>query len=221
MKNQFSLEINTACSEKFNEFKPTKLGGFCNSCDKEVIDFTKMTAQEISYYFKNNTSKNTCGQFNKKQLTTYNEKPIRRKKYGFLATLGLAVLSLFSFNTTQAQKKNTPIDKNNIDLNNEEKDILVKGVVSDESGPLPGVSVILKGTTSSTETNFEGDFTFPELLKKGDILIFSFIGMDNKKVVIQNNNSVNTLNLKVTMTQDSCLLMGKVAVKKVYRSKKS
>ncbi|WBX69994.1 carboxypeptidase-like regulatory domain-containing protein [Tenacibaculum dicentrarchi] len=99
--------------------------------------------------------------------------------------------------------------------------MLVKGVVSDESGPLPGVSVILKGTTSSTETNFEGDFTFPELLKKGDILIFSFIGMDNKKVVIQNNNSVNTLNLKVTMTQDSCLLMGKVAVKKVYRSKKS
>ncbi|MBE7691367.1 hypothetical protein G1K75_00165 [Tenacibaculum finnmarkense] len=221
MKNQFSLEINTPCSEKFNEFKPTKLGGFCNSCDKEVIDFTKMTTQEISCYFKNNTSKNTCGQFNKKQLTTYNEKPIRRKKYGFSATFGLAVLSLFSFNTTQAQEGNTPIDKNNIDLNNQEKDILVKGVVSDESGPFPGVSVLLKGTTSSTETNFDGHFTFPKLLKKGDVLIFSFVGMDTKKVIIQNNNSVNTLNLKVTMAQDSCLLMGKVAVKKVYRSKKS
>ncbi|MCG8207114.1 carboxypeptidase-like regulatory domain-containing protein [Tenacibaculum finnmarkense] len=220
MKNQFKLEINTPCSEKFNEFKPTKLGGFCNSCNKEVIDFTKMTAQEISYYFNNNTSKNTCGQFNQKQLTTYNEKPIRRKKYGFLATFGLAVLSLFSFNTTQAQEGNTPIDKNNIDLNNQEKDILVKGVVSDESGPLPGVSVILKGTTLSTETDFDGNFTFPELLKKGDVLIFSFVGMDTKKVIIQNNNSVNTINLKVTMTQDSCLLMGKVAVKKVYRSKK-
>ncbi|MBE7644409.1 hypothetical protein G1L02_00165 [Tenacibaculum finnmarkense] len=220
MKNQFSLEINTPCSEKFNEFKSTKLGGFCNSCDKEVIDFTKMTAQEISCYFKNNTSKNTCGQFNKKQLTTYNEKPIRRKKYGFLATLGLAVLSLFSFNTTQAQEGNTPIDKNNIDLNNQEKDILVKGVVSDESWPLPGTSVFLEGTDIGTETDFDGNFTFPKLLKKGDVLIFSFVGMDTKKVIIQNNNSVNTLNLKVTMAQDSCLLMGKVAVKKVYRSKK-
>ncbi|MCD8422243.1 carboxypeptidase-like regulatory domain-containing protein [Tenacibaculum finnmarkense] len=220
MKNQFSLEINTPCSEKFNEFKSTKLGGFCNSCDKEVIDFTKMTAQEISYYFNNNTSKNTCGQFNKKQLTTYNEKPIRRKKYGFLATLGLAVLSLFSFNTTQAQEGNTPIDKNNIDLNNQEKDILVKGVVSDESWPLPGTSVFLEGTDIGTETDFDGNFTFPKLLKKGDVLIFSFVGMDTKKVIIQNNNSVNTLNLKVTMAQDSCLLMGKVAVKKVYRSKK-
>ncbi|MBE7632759.1 hypothetical protein F7642_00155 [Tenacibaculum finnmarkense genomovar ulcerans] len=220
MKNQFSLEINTPCSEKFNEFKSTKLGGFCNSCNKEVIDFTKMTAQEISYYFNNNTSKNTCGQFNQKQLTTYNEKPIRRKKYGFLATLGLAVLSLFSFNTTQAQEGNTPIDKNNIDLNNQEKDILVKGVVSDESWPLPGTSVFLEGTDIGTETDFDGNFTFPKLLKKGDVLIFSFVGMDTKKVIIQNNNSVNTLNLKVTMAQDSCLLMGKVAVKKVYRSKK-
>ncbi|MCG8801765.1 carboxypeptidase-like regulatory domain-containing protein [Tenacibaculum finnmarkense] len=220
MKNQFSLEINTPCSEKFNEFKSTKLGDFCNSCNKEVIDFTKMTAQEISYYFNNNTSKNTCGQFNQKQLTTYNEKPIRRKKYGFLATLGLAVLSLFSFNTTQAQEGNTPIDKNNIDLNNQEKDILVKGVVSDESWPLPGTSVFLEGTDIGTETDFDGNFTFPKLLKKGDVLIFSFVGMDTKKVIIQNNNSVNTLNLKVTMAQDSCLLMGKVAVKKVYRSKK-
>ncbi|MCD8409954.1 carboxypeptidase-like regulatory domain-containing protein [Tenacibaculum finnmarkense] len=220
MKNQFSLEINTPCSEKFNEFKSTKLGGFCNSCNKEVIDFTKMTAQEISYYFNNNTSKNTCGQFNQKQLTTYNEKPIRRKKHGFLVTLGLAVLSLFSFNTTQAQEGNTPIDKNNIDLNNQEKDILVKGVVSDESWPLPGTSVFLEGTDIGTETDFDGNFTFPKLLKKGDVLIFSFVGMDTKKVIIQNNNSVNTLNLKVTMAQDSCLLMGKVAVKKVYRSKK-
>ncbi|MBE7652374.1 carboxypeptidase-like regulatory domain-containing protein [Tenacibaculum finnmarkense] len=221
MKNQFKLEINTPCSEKFNEFKPTKLGGFCNSCDKEVIDFTKMTAQEISYYFNNNTSKNTCGQFNKKQLTTYNEKPIRRKKYGFLATLGLAVLSLFSFNTTQAQEGNTPIDKNNIDLNNQEKDILVKGVVSDESGPFPGVSVLLKGTTSSTETNFDGHFTFPKSLKKGDVLIFSFIGMENKKVIIQNKKSAKNIELKINMKEDSCMLLGKVAVKKVYRSKKS
>ncbi|WBX74314.1 carboxypeptidase-like regulatory domain-containing protein [Tenacibaculum pacificus] len=221
MKNQFSLEINTPCSEKFNEFKPTKLGGFCNSCNKEVIDFTKMTTQEISHYFKNNTSKNTCGQFNKKQLTTYNEKPIRRKKYGFLATFGLAILSLFSFDTTQAQEGNTPIDKNNIDLNNQGYDILVRGVVSDESGPLPGASVILEGTDISTETDFDGNFTFPKLLKKGDILIFSFIGLENKKVIIQNNKSVRAINLKVGMTLDSCILAGKVAVKKVYSSKKS
>ncbi|MEX6626085.1 carboxypeptidase-like regulatory domain-containing protein [Tenacibaculum salmonis] len=219
MKNKFKLEINTPCSEKFNEFKPTKLGGFCNSCDKEVIDFTKMTTQEISYYFKNN-SKNTCGQFNKRQLTTYNEKPIRRKKYGFLVTFGLAVLSLFSFNTTQAQERNTTIDKNNIDLNNQDYDILVRGVVSDESEPLPGASVILEGTDIGTETDFDGNFTFPKLLKKGDVLIFSFIGMEIKKVVIQNNKSANSITLKVSLIEYSCTLVGKVAVKKVYRSKK-
>lgn len=75
MKNQFSLEINRPCSEKFNQFATTELGGFCNSCEKEVIDFSKMTSQEVISYFKNNNTKNTCGQFKKQQLTTYPPKP--------------------------------------------------------------------------------------------------------------------------------------------------
>jgi hypothetical protein len=33
----------------------------------------------------------------------------------------------------------------------------ISGIVSDESGPLPGVSIIIKGTGTGTETDFDGN----------------------------------------------------------------
>ncbi len=217
MKNQFKIEIETPCSENFNQFKPTNFGGYCGSCNKEVIDFSKMTSQEVIYYFKNNHSKNTCGKFNKQQLTTYVEKPIQRTKYHLLGTFGLALLSFFSFNTAQAQETNST--KNNINLKKQDSNINVKGVVSDESGPLPGVNILLQGTSIGVETDFNGYFNFPDTLKKGAVLIFSFIGLESKKITIQNNKSVANIELKVNMKSDSSILMGKVAVKKIYSSK--
>jgi len=51
----------------------------------------------------------------------------------------------------------------------------IKGIVSDSSGePLPGVSISIKGTTFGTITNMDGQFTIRA--KKGNTLIFSFIG---------------------------------------------
>ncbi len=51
----------------------------------------------------------------------------------------------------------------------------VSGIVSDESGVLPGVTIMVKGTNNGTETDFDGNFTIKA--KKGDTLIFSFVGM--------------------------------------------
>ena len=51
----------------------------------------------------------------------------------------------------------------------------VSGTVSDESGPLPGVSVIVEGTTRGTETDFDGNFSISA--KEGEVLRFSFLGM--------------------------------------------
>ena len=66
--NLFKLEISSPCSENFNDFKPTKKGGFCDSCQKEVIDFTRMNSEEIATYFKTRTIDNTCGRFTPAQL---------------------------------------------------------------------------------------------------------------------------------------------------------
>lgn len=52
----------------------------------------------------------------------------------------------------------------------------VSGVVSDNSGVVPGVNVVIKGTKISTQTDFDG--TYKIKAKTGDVLVFSYVGMD-------------------------------------------
>ena len=49
----------------------------------------------------------------------------------------------------------------------------ITGKVSDGSGPLPGVSVVIKGSTIGTETDFDGKYSIKA--SSGDILIFRYI----------------------------------------------
>ena len=51
----------------------------------------------------------------------------------------------------------------------------ISGNVTDESGPLPGVNVIIKGTTNGTQTDFDGNYTIKA--NTGDVIIFSYVGM--------------------------------------------
>lgn len=78
------------------------------------------------------------------------------------------------------------------------QDLTVKGKVSDSSGELLGVSVLVKGTSNGTSTDFNGMYTIKA--KKGDILIFSYLGYKTKEVVI--NSSLHN----VFLIQDSSLL---------------
>ncbi len=221
MKNELTLKINKPCSKNFNLFTPTKAGGFCNSCEKEVIDFTKMNSQEIIAYFKQNVSKKTCGRFTKHQLGTFSEATPSSKNYSFWKGVGIACLSIFSICTMQAQVKNSNTEINKITSTQKQNTIVVKGIVSDESAPLPGVSIVLEGTTVGVETDFNGYFEFPVKLKKGDILVFSFVGMDTQKIIVTNENSTSLVEMKIDMKMTSCLLLGDVVVKQVYSSKKN
>ncbi|MFD2564996.1 carboxypeptidase-like regulatory domain-containing protein [Aquimarina rubra] len=226
MKKQFSLNVKTPCTENFTNFSPTEKGGFCNSCTKEVIDFSRMDTTEIIHYFETHSTKNTCGRFNSNQLTTYTNTDSKRKNISLLTGLAFACITLFSFTKTQAQniKNQTTTTNNNPSKFQKvinENDITVKGIVSENGIPLPGANIVLEGTTTGTSTDFDGNFEFPVQLKKGDVLVFSYIGFTSKKVVIEDKNSANDIALKVNLKESGCILMGKVAVKKVYSSKKN
>ena len=59
----------------------------------------------------------------------------------------------------------------------------VTGTVTDEAGiPLPGVSIFIKGTTSGTQTDFNGEYSLPASI--GDILVFSYIGMTTQELTV-------------------------------------
>ncbi|MFV0247906.1 MAG: carboxypeptidase-like regulatory domain-containing protein [Tenacibaculum sp.] len=58
----------------------------------------------------------------------------------------------------------------------------ITGTVSDESGPLPGVTVLIKGTSQGTQTDFDGNYNIKA--KTDNILIFSYIGMKTTEKTI-------------------------------------
>jgi len=59
---------------------------------------------------------------------------------------------------------------------------VVSGVLEDESGPLPGATIIVKGTNIGTETDFDGNYSIE--CQVGDILVFTFIGMTTREVKV-------------------------------------
>jgi hypothetical protein len=231
MNTEINLSIKKPCSEKFDSFTPTSVGGFCAACQKEVIDFTKMSEEEIILYFSS-TTKNTCGRFEPSQLKTYPkiDTSPRKSRLG-LMRIGLMSLSLTSLftSTTQAQhqlqatqaqvlsqKDTQPVSENTDAVHNDKTTIKVSGVVTDQRGePLPGVSIIHKGTTDGIATDENGKFQFWKTLEEGDILVFSFVGLESKEVKI---TAQTPQYMKVVM-KAGCELMGEVATTEVYRSK--
>lgn len=67
----------------------------------------------------------------------------------------------------------------------------VQGVVKEKKSgdSLPGVSVVIKGTTKGAETDFDGKFTI-EKVKTGEILVFRYLGYADKEIVIGTNRNL-------------------------------
>ncbi len=61
---------------------------------------------------------------------------------------------------------------------------------SDGSGPLPGVTILVKGTTTGTTTDFDGNYTL-QVSDANATLVFSFIGYITKEIVVGNQSTLN------------------------------
>jgi len=82
----------------------------------------------------------------------------------------------------------------------------ITGTVTADNAPLPGVTVVVKGTTIGTVTNADGDYTL-KVPQNAKILVLSFIGMKTKEVAIGNQSTIN-----VTMEADVIGLEEVVAI---------
>lgn len=59
----------------------------------------------------------------------------------------------------------------------------VTGTVTDSQGmPLPGVNVVIQGTSTGTQTDFDGNYSIQA--EQGDILVFSFVGMERLEYTV-------------------------------------
>lgn len=69
----------------------------------------------------------------------------------------------------------------------------IKGTVTEEGGePMPGVNVVIKGTTQGSVTDINGEYTI-RVSDNDAILVFSLIGYSAKEIVVGNQNEINVV----------------------------
>lgn len=72
------------------------------------------------------------------------------------------------------------------------KTIVIKGKVTDKQGvAMPGVTVMLKGTTLGTATDADGQYELTVQKEHATILVFSFVGMKTLEVAINGKSEIN------------------------------
>lgn len=68
----------------------------------------------------------------------------------------------------------------------------ITGTVTDEQGlPLPGVNIIIEGTATGVQTDFDGNYSISA--SQGDVLVFTFIGLETARYTVQNNNTIDVV----------------------------
>lgn len=90
----------------------------------------------------------------------------------------------------------------------------ITGKVTDSSGTsLPGVSVVVKGTTTGIITDLDGKYTLPKVSENA-ILQFSFVGMKMQEIAIGNKTTINVTLAEESIGIDEVVAVGYGTVKK-------
>ncbi|MCB0670132.1 MAG: carboxypeptidase-like regulatory domain-containing protein, partial [Saprospiraceae bacterium] len=85
--------------------------------------------------------------------------------------------------------------------------LTVTGTVTDEAGdPLPGATVLVKGTTNGTVSDFDGSFSLE--VNEGDILVFSFTGYGTQEVPVGTQTVFNVTLLEEASALDEVVVVG-------------
>jgi CarboxypepD_reg-like domain len=199
MKTNFQILIPTPCHEDWGKFKPTSTGGFCGSCQKNVIDFSIMSESQLVAYFRDLPTDNQhlCGRFRNDQL---------QKNYDIESWFPQWNITNKTLNyevpiTQFRNSQNTislPLIRKMKMVRNMTMAILtfafaesygqqktIAGQVVDHDGqPLPGVSISIKNTTKGIASDKDGKYNLT--VDEKDILVFSFVGFERNELKIKN-----------------------------------
>ncbi|WP_319589405.1 SusC/RagA family TonB-linked outer membrane protein [uncultured Draconibacterium sp.] len=96
---------------------------------------------------------------------------------------------LIGFDNSKVKSKNEQKEPNNESLQPQKKTIT--GKVTDANGePLPGASIIVKGTTIGVTGDVDGNYTL-EIPNDAEVLVFSFVGMKVQEIAIGEQTQIN------------------------------
>jgi len=212
--SNLKIIISKPCSENWKNMKPLEEGRFCSSCEKQVLDFTEFTNQELVNWFKK-YSGNTCGRLKPSQLNNLivskSTFSLNRFKPGLIAASLVALLSFPKLSVAHLkshyptflsdQKSKSPII---LDVKKTDELVVIKGRVidNDDKSPLIGLIIGIKGGkvigTTDAKGNFEIKLNSKEFSKKA-ILEFRYIGYETKEYKVNlNRDSPIFIEMKIS-----------------------
>lgn len=141
------------------------------------------------------------------------ETPLLNKLYGHekrqlhftypllvMALLGLALIPFHAYATANS--------KNTLKATASFQQMKITGTVVDDAGtPLPGASIVEKGTTNGTQTDFDGSFVL-DLTRDDSVLLITYIGYESQEIPV-NGQSAIKIQLKASESQlDEVVVIG-------------
>lgn len=95
-----------------------------------------------------------------------------------------------------------------------QQQFIIKGTVNDSNGqPLPGASIIVKGSTVGVNTDFDGNFTI-EVPSVNSILVISFIGFKTQEITIKDQKNITVKLIEDSASLEEVVVVGYGTVKK-------
>ncbi len=212
------ITIPKPCSENWHQMTPIQKGAFCQSCSKEVLDFTNTSKTELAR--KLDANQNICGRFKPEQLDTPLPSITRSNFQRNAAILGFTSLLALTIPTAATSQTTKPLPvhemKDDFILGRiavqpvSKNTMVIRGVVSNKTQLLVGARVVLDGTEISTQTDSLGQYelTIPlAVVEKHKNLVFSHIGFESTCRTINLNS--NDLNVSL---EEELHIMGEVMI---------
>jgi len=81
-------------------------------------------------------------------------------------------------------------------------------VIDNNNMPLPGVSVVIKGTTAGAITDFDGNYNLNTELSDSTVLVFSYVGFKTQEIVVDGQSVINVLMEEDTSLLDEVVVVG-------------
>jgi len=231
--SSYSISIPKPCHENLADMAPSETGRYCTACQKNVIDFSKMTDAQIIRVLQKNTS--LCGSVHTQQLDRILYPQAQAtKQHGWQQLLIAMAIGFSSFRAEAAPGKKVmetaqnPVNKipnqNDITIpgpDQKPETITITGRITDSSdgSPLLGVVVMLSSggnTLLRVVTDLDGKYSCT-IKNTGDLsLACHYIGYDIKSIRIDKNMDTKAnFELNATLTESLKMMGGAIVITKV------
>lgn len=217
------IQIAEPCHENWDKMLEEEKGKFCLSCQKNVVDFSRMTNEEIINYFEQNAGKSICGRIAKHQHNT----PISNyrkivtpwfNKYvaGFFMALGFYHPSKGQTATLQQEhhmvkghmKVNTPTQN--------DKKLVINGRVLDSktNKGIKGAEINIAGSDIVVTSDKNGNYSVEIPLRfqnESLYLIVNHLGYEYKEITgIDHTKTTVSVVIKLYKENKHEMIMGKM-----------